>query len=474
MVIWPQKYSKTTLSFFGLCAVLVFLLFRPAFTTYFFQDDWFSLLISQVHSLADLIHLFLPVEGVVYYRPLGMQVPFFISQALFGLNPLPLRMATFGVHLINAWFVYRLLKKIVGGSPFAFAGAFLYATSATQMIIFYWAATIAFALAPLFYLQSVLNFFDKKDWRSWVWFVLGLLVNELLITLPMLITVYSLINNKSDVKKTIKFWTAALVYFIFRLKIASFSTTGGYTFLTSMHQMVLNLRNYLLWAFNWPDEITNQFVSYLQLSLEFMHGFAKYVFIWTFETVFVLLCFIVVPFAWGNKHKISKPELQLIGFGLLWFMVTLSPVLFFSQHFFSYYVPLPLIGLLILFGVLWQRIKKTTLHHYAAPLLLIICGVWYWAVVSTMQFNADIHWSIRRANRSHVLTTKLLNIYLQLPDHAVVLIPPKSDEENRWALGESNAIKVLYNNSTLETYFGSRVEYSVDFPDSRKQLFVIP
>ena len=233
MGIWPQKYSKKTLAFFSLSAVLVFLLFKSAFSSYFFQDDWFSLRISQAYSITDIFRFFLPVKGVVYYRPLGMQVPFFISQTLFGFTPLPLRIATFSIHLVNGWLVYRLLKKIIGSTSFALASAFLYATSATQMIIFYWAATIAFVLAPFFYLRSVLNFFDKKEWRSWVWFVAGMLVNELLITLPAVVTMYALIKGKLEVKRTVKFWLTALVYFVFRLKIVSFSTTGGYTFLTS-------------------------------------------------------------------------------------------------------------------------------------------------------------------------------------------------------------------------------------------------
>lgn len=474
MVTWPQKHSKSMVVFLCLSVVLVFFLFKSAFSAYFFQDDWFSLSISQARSPAEFFKLFFPVNGVIYYRPLGMQIPFFISQTLFGLTPLPFRVATFTVHLLNSWLVYRLLKKIVGNLPFAYAGAFLYATSATQMIIFYWAATFAFVLAPLFYLQSVLNFLDKKGWWSWTWFVIGLLVNELLITLPAMITVYAFRKGKSEMQKTLKFWIIAVVYFIFRLKVASFSTGEGYSLLTSLQQIFLNLRNYLLWVLNWPDEIANQFMSFTQLNPEFMQGFSKYVYIWVFETILIALCFTVIPLIAAAKNRLIKPELKLVGFGLFWFIATLSPVLFFSKHFFSYYLPIPLIGLLIIFGVLWKQIRATSLTRYAFPLLVIICGVWYWAAVSTMEFNMHIHWSIRRANRSYTLVSKLLDEYPHLPETAVVLIPPRSDEENMWALGESNAIQVLYNNPDLETFFGSRSEYLADFPNSHRQLFVLP
>ena len=473
MVIWPHKYSWKTIGFFCISAVLVFLLFKPAFSSYFFQDDWFSLRISQAHSTGDFLRFFLPVEGVVYYRPLGMQLPFFISQILFGLTPVPLRVATFGIHLINGWLVYTLLKKILDNTSFALAGAFLYVTSATHMIIFYWAATIAFVLAPLFYLQSVLNFLDKKEWRSWIWFVVGLFVNELLITLPLAITAYTFINNKTEIKKTIKFWVAAVVYFIFRLKAASFPADEGYTFLTSFHEIAINLRNYLLWVFNWPDEITNQFASFVRLNPEFTRGFAKYISIWTMETVLLLLCFIFIPIIF-TKRKTIKSELKLISFGLLWFIGTLSPVLFFSKHFFSYYLSLPLVGLLIFFGAFWQYTQVASIQKYKLLVLFVICGVWYWSAISTMEFNTNIHWSVRRATRSYVLTTRLQNTYPMLPSNAVVLIPPKSDEENKWALGESNALKRLYRNPNLETYFGSRDEYLADFPDSHQQIFVLP
>ncbi len=150
--------QKIKYSYFLLALFSVSFLFHKAISAYFFQDDWFSFSISQAKNIFDILAFFKPRSDLIYYRPLGMQIPFFITQTLFGITPWPFKLAALLIHLLNGWLVYSLLNRLLADKQLSFFGALLYVTSVTHYTIFYWAATFAFVLAPTFYLSSFLFF----------------------------------------------------------------------------------------------------------------------------------------------------------------------------------------------------------------------------------------------------------------------------------------------------------------------------
>src|SRR3990167_6930281 len=86
-------------------------IYKDAFSSYFFQDDWFSFRISNARTVADLISFFAPRNDVIYYRPLGMQLPFFLMQRIFGLSPLPYRFLSFFTIISASVVVYNSKKR---------------------------------------------------------------------------------------------------------------------------------------------------------------------------------------------------------------------------------------------------------------------------------------------------------------------------------------------------------------------------
>ena len=159
-----KKLLRQNFIFIGF-AIGIFLsltLFYKSFTTYYFQDDWFSLRISNISSFAEFLSFFKPRSDIIYYRPLGMQVPFFISQTLFGLNPLFFRLITLMLHIFNSWLVYKILNYILKNKKLAIVGFLFYATASSNLTIFYWAATFAFVLAPALYFGSFYAFLKNK------------------------------------------------------------------------------------------------------------------------------------------------------------------------------------------------------------------------------------------------------------------------------------------------------------------------
>ncbi len=434
-------------------------LFLPAFSSCFFQDDWCSFSISHATSVKDFGQFFWPRTDVIYYRPLGMQVPFFLLRSLFGLTTWPFRTLTMVLHLVNGILVYELLRHFLKAKIPAQLGAFFYLTAAVHWIIFYWAATFAFVLGPTFYLSSLVSFLNKKYGLSLILFALGLLTNEFLLTLPVIISLWMLLFSKLNLRYLVKMGCIASFYILIRFGVAHVPVSGSYALTLSPTQLVLNLRNYLLWSFNWPDEIQNQFVTMFKLNSQFVTNFSREIRFWLVNLVLFISFFAVVPLSKiFRDRKSQKDILKIVLFGGLWYMITLAPVLFFEGHAFSYYLVLPLIGLLLAALILaenWlQREKQTSLVYVC---LLFACSAWYVSAFRTTRLNTYIHWAPRRAKIAQQIISKAQSQYPTVEPNSVVIVPENS--EYMWALGDQNALQVIYGDTSIATFYGSSKSY---------------
>lgn len=444
--------------------VLVVFLFLPAFTTYFFQDDWFSFSISQATTVIDFLKFFIPRSDVIYFRPLGMQVPFFLVWKLFGINPLPFKILTLMVHFLNGYLVYQIINILVKNLRLALFATFLYLTSATHQMVFYWAATFSFILAPTFYFASFLFFLTEKSRKSFVFFCLGLLINELVITLPAIITLWLILQSKTKlIKKYWQFWFLSGAYIFVRLFISPLPKTTQYSFIQDIRQPLATLRNFMMWALNWPEEIQAQFNKWNALNPLFLTEFAPFIKTFTILTTSFIIFFLLIPMILIilKPKKTTSPNYKIILFGIGWFIVTALPVLALANHAFTYYVAIPLFGLLIVITQLAQvylgntRMQKIIL----ACFLIAFSGFWYFSSLENVKLNQLIHWAPQRARRSEFIISQIQKKYPQVKKNTTFIITVDSISEVRWALGEQNALRVVYGDPSLKTYFGHTTDY---------------
>ena len=54
-------------------------IYFPSLKYHFYQDDYYTLLVSQAQSLKDILRFFTP-GNEIYYRPLSMRVYFWFMQ----------------------------------------------------------------------------------------------------------------------------------------------------------------------------------------------------------------------------------------------------------------------------------------------------------------------------------------------------------------------------------------------------------
>ena len=427
-------------------------LYRDSFSAYFFQDDWFTLNISSAKNLSDVLKFFIPRIDVIYYRPLGMHLPFFLLKIIFGINPLPFHLLTFTTHILNIILVFLLIRILIKKEAIALLSSFFYATSTAHYIPFFWSSTYPFVLGPTMFFLSFFLFLKfintKKEILialSFLFFFLGFFINEIVLFLPLVLVTYMIIFQKTKLfKYLIPYFSLSIIFFVVRFFWFPAPFSSDYKLVISK-SILNNLQAYFLWSFNWPEEMKAQMIRFFMFNPKFIQEFKPY-FVIFITTLFInLLFFFVIPIVRMKQRILKKDTYRLILLGLIWFLIGLIPVLFFPYHLFSYYLPISLAGLLLTIAVLLNSTK------YSIILILILIINWFLVSATTINFNSQIHWAPRRAKLSKILIEKTIKKYPTVSDGQIIFIRPTS--ENKLALNDQDGFQVFYDKKTILTVY---------------------
>ncbi len=257
-----KEVSKTHLGpvvfnilLFGIFLLTAYSIYKPAITSYFFQDDWFTFKISTPENIGEFIAFFKPRSDVIYYRPLGMQVYFFLMKSLFGLNNIYFRLSTLFFYSINGLLVYTLLKRLNFGKYESICASLFYVVSVSTYIPFYWSATFPFVFSQTFALSSIIYYLDSQShkWKfyiSYLLFIGGLLTLENTIIIPAIYFIWHILNKEyNKIVKLSFFLIPTVVIFLLRLFVFQVPLEGTYE---PNIRLFSTLRTYALLSLNWP------------------------------------------------------------------------------------------------------------------------------------------------------------------------------------------------------------------------------
>lgn len=434
-------------------------LYKDSFSAYFFQDDWFTFSISRASNMREFIRFFIPRTDVIYYRPLGMQVPFFLTRSIFGLNPFAFHVLTFLTHLVNILLVCYLIRLIVKNDYIAVVASFLYGTSVVHYIPFFWFSTYPFILGPtvflislIFYLKSIIKHQIFLVY-SVIFFILGLFINEMMVTFPFILLLMCLYLNqdKKNLIHILPFVIIDMIYVLARFLFFRPPSDGAYQ-LAINKEVLLNLRGYTLWLFNWPEEMKVQFVSLFRINPEFMKGFQFYGISFILTLFIILSVFIIITLTNLLLRRRLAVIKKLIILCLM-FIGSLVPVLFFPLHSFSYYLSIPLILFLIVFSDFLKVIESCNALQYKISYILIILLIssWYYSAIVAVRFNNLIHWAPRRASLSEKLVKGFIADKKSEPNKNIFIV--QNTSENKLALNNQDGLKIIFNDDKIKTYY---------------------
>ena len=461
-----NKKSFVFFIFLTFSALTAFYLFRKSLNGFFFQDDWFSLKISSVKNIRDALNIFVPRSDVIYYRPLGMQLPFYLLSLGGKINPIPFKVLIAVVHFANICLLSLLILKLTGKKFSSLLVSFFYSTSLIHFTIFWWSATLSFILTTFFLLIALILYLkyltEKKFWSYFstlLFFTLALLTNEMALIFPVLtlLLLWLIKKGKFSYLGVVPFIILPVILFSARFLYFPPPISGDYRLVID-RGLIINLRDYFLWSFNWPEEMKGQFVKFFAVNPLFISGFKPY-FLAFVVTLFINLSFLfLIPFLYllisGNLIPF-----RMIIFGAGLFLAGLLPVILFGRHTFSYYLTLSLIGLLLITSSLIEEFFASFEGKYRLLVffyLLVILTNWLYSSFMGFEFNMKVHWAPRRSDISQKLISHAGG--LKPAAGQTVIISVNNNPEVKLALNNQDAFQVLFGRNDIITVYSDKIE----------------
>ena len=449
-----QRFSQLLLVLTPI--VISLLLFGFILDYYFFQDDWFNFNISTINSTKEFFNFFKFRGDIIAYRPLEIQIQYFLIRYIFGLNSFALRVINFSLLFTSYILILFLARKILKNSKMAlFAGA-LWVTSSFHfmnlgIINYHLWGTMTWLANFLLILRFVET--NKKVFYifSTILYLISLGIWEFAISLPIIASSYFFYTKRRKFKDIVKifllFYLISIFYVILRHQFVARLPIIEY-------QIAFNLNSfkaliwYLLWSFNIPEEFKKQIADNLIIvRTEFLKDFWQIVVTAFTGAILFISLGIIYPIYTSLKAKISL-DLKPIVFLLLWFGVAIFPALLLPNHNFMMYLTLPSIALYLIVSYLTFKASNKYLPY-------LIFFVWIVSTFITVGFYKKSMYVSSAQNVSKAFVFNMGNKYPSLPPNSVVYyhLPSLADQH---ALLDQNAIQAIYKNQTINIFFTSK------------------
>ena len=444
-----------------------FILFFPSLFTFYTNDDFFFLRISRANSFGDFLNFFRLTagpEGLGVYRPLTTQAFYFLGNWAFKMNPLSLHIISFITFFALILLIYKLAKTLGGSEYVGQICAFLYAVSATHFAHLYYLATFQELGLAIFFIISVIlfiKFIRQKDIKAYffslVSFVVTLLCKETAVVTPfVLFLVYGFMKfNKEATLKIKGFLASSLPFFLilvfyFYMRIFYYGFATGDSYIWEVSSRVVNtLFWYALWSLNLPEMLVDFVGPGLRIN-------PKLFLFWSNQIIPIFLLFaamgimLMILFILLIK-KLKKGKFSIFLFSLLWFTFTLVPVLFLPQHKFTFYLTLPLFGVVfaIAYGLRQSSVKKSFVVAFLA----------IWSILSFLSLNltSKTHWITQGAKIARGAYEYFSKYSENMEDPATIEFYDTS-EDSQLPWSPTEVVKVaLSNDNFFKVFFGSKI-----------------
>lgn len=452
------------------------ILYFPTLQVYFSQDDFFMFKISLTDgSLREFVKLFgiYPFEerGIAFYRPIFREALHNIYFNVFGLNHLPFRVLLLGLHLINIYLVFILIKKIFHRYLLAWLVAFFFGISAAHTSTLNYLAggvessgALFFTLLTfVFYLKFLQDKKIKSYFFSLLFFSLSLASHEIIITAPLIMAAYK-------PKNLFKLWpffalSAAFVYIdIFRIGLSP--AEEQYQAVFDPKKILHSLSWYSTWAFGLPEMLIDFVLPGFKLNPNLIRYWGNYytVIFFAAATAFGILC---TRLFFLNRKSF---------FAVIWFIIALLPVILLPAHKSTHYLIFALVGFWSLIMLLALDLSKKWLAIFLILLFIL--------QVTSIKLGEKTYWAAARGNAAQKLLSDIKSRYPTLPKGSVFLITNDpnypfltkqwggTSKQASFILNGADALQLLYQDPTLQVFYEDLDGAPADFPPSRVLIYM--
>lgn len=437
-----------------LTSSLIFLaLFYKSLSYYFFQDDFYEILLSKVNSFEGFVNIFIFLHNRSSYRPIGLQTFFLLSQHFFGLNPFYYHVTVFVIFLGTCALIKSVATRLSQNANVGFLTSLLWMSSSIHFMSLSWLAAAWLIIGTFFFFLTTRVFFEYLNNKniflyllSLILFVLTMGSFEFFISWPFIMFAYLLIfprRKTSSFMILVPYLAITIFYAVARYFFASLPAIYEY----KMEIGFINVKDfvwYILWSLNIPEEFKKQIIGHLIFfNKNFMSEFWPLM-LKNFVSFAVICSLGVFLPIYKSTKKNNKDDVKIIIFSLVWFVTSIMPVIFFPNHTFAMYLALPSIGIYFL-------ISYFSIKYLDKMLLIVLVITWLFSSYVTISFYRDSSWIVKSQEYTRQFASQIMTKYPSLPKSAVIYYP-LDDKIKRQSFLDQNEVKVLYD-PTVSIYF---------------------
>ncbi len=398
----------------------LFWLYRDGLKVWFIGDDfaWLGLL-RGIHGFHDfLAALFAPqAQGTI--RPWSERAFFMLSESLFGLESLPLRICAFITMAANVALVAWIARRITDSRLAGFLAPIFWVANTALIDVMSWNSAFNEALCALFLLLATALFirWDETGQRKFWWwqlvvFVLGFGALEINVVYPALAAAYALFVAAGERRKRLlvsltPLFCLSVLYFVLHRMAAPLPASGPYV----LH---LDGRIFATLATYWRSAIIPKAWA------DSGHFTRPEQAVFWAATV-TLACFLA--------YGIAKRRYQVLFF-VFWFLISLAPMLPLADHLTGYYLTIPMIGVAMLAasGVAraWQSADSVAPGHWVLRIAVAALAV-AWLLPMIEASRAGVDWWVDHSRQARALVLGVAAAHESHPGKTIVLDGVHSD-----------------------------------------------
>lgn len=450
-----------------LCQLLIFV---GGFQTYFHQDDFIDLSLSQNwDQVVKAFNIFSPAVDFQFYRPVSVQLYFFINKILFGWNVFGYHVLTMILLFLASFLVFLLAKRLFKNSSMALVAMVFFALNPTHFAAANSAAyahetlLVIFSVATI-YLLDIFNATGRIKFLffGFFTFLVALATKETAVVIPGLYVLITYLQTGKIFSKrsicVILISTIILgIYLFSHVKFYGMPVNSSYKIILGKPTIAIS-GWYFLWSLGAPNFLIDFVGSKLKLSDVFwlvteLNGVVFFTIFGTLIASLLTGIFYLVR----RGIKVIIPALVFI----LWFLVSILPVAIFPLHKLAIEQTLGLVGISLFLAWMGKNIrgKSPLLVSILLPLFLINS-------INTIILAQKNHW-IRHSASIAQRTVKLLDSRLEsIPKNSVIYFKDGVVKISTWgssrqiyyATGNGKGLDLLYKQKGWKFVFEDQVD----------------
>jgi hypothetical protein len=444
--------------FAALAAVEYAVYFRG--NEHFFQGDSIYYLYLRHRTIGDFLLGFVQLDHAGWYRPLAATAIQSLFYPIFGLEPGGYRIVQYFLFMAVVFMTYRLALIVTHSRLAATIAMFFFGLHTANAYTTYDVAFAPEIIYTFFYVcaaAAYMRFRESHHRRhlglSIGFFIATLASKEPAVTLPVVLVALDLILNHTSVRDSI----AAVRWHLLILAVYAVVVGGYLGVQRPAFQSILNrpgseivyryavdrtlLENghsAVSWAFNLPR-------GWITDSRHMQVG------------ALTFLKFFRIAIAVLGLWLMFRPERRFILAAGAWFLISVSPALPLFDHFFPYYLFLPLAGFSFGIGVIFEAVyRKVAAYSQAGAAVVTIAPLLALGAICATASRNDARDNRTLGGSSLLAFNSVADLkagHPALQPNTTVYFSDAADPNLAWDTSQGKLLRMAYNDETIQALY---------------------